>query len=59
MTAHVAQDPAYVACIARGVPLRRIGQAEDLAGTICWLLSDDAAYVTGQVITADGGTTAT
>ena len=59
MTAHVAQDPEYVARIARGVPLRRIGQPEDLAGTICHLLSDDAAHVTGQVVTADGGTTAT
>jgi 3-oxoacyl-[acyl-carrier protein] reductase len=59
MTAHVAEDPEYVARIARGVPLGRIGQPEDLAGTICYLLSDDAAYVTGQIVTADGGATAT
>jgi NAD(P)-dependent dehydrogenase (short-subunit alcohol dehydrogenase family) len=59
MTAHVAQDPAYVARIARGVPVGRIGQPEDLAGVICYLLSDDAAYVTGQVLAADGGATAT
>jgi 3-oxoacyl-[acyl-carrier protein] reductase len=58
MTAHVAQDPEYVAQIARRIPVGRIGQPEDLAGTICYLLSDDAAYVTGQVIAADGGATA-
>ena len=55
MTAHVVQDPEYVARIARGIPLRRIGQPEDLAGTICYLLSDDAAYVTGQVVYVRGG----
>ena len=58
MTVHVAQDPAYVARIARGVPVGRIGQPEDLAGAICYLLSDDAGYVTGQILTADGGATA-
>jgi 3-oxoacyl-[acyl-carrier protein] reductase len=58
MTAHAVQDPEYVARIARGVPLGRIGQAEDLAAVICYLLSDDAAYVTGQVLAADGGATA-
>jgi 3-oxoacyl-[acyl-carrier protein] reductase len=58
MTAHAVQDPEYVARIARGVPLGRIGQAEDLAGVICYLLSDDATYVTGQVLAADGGATA-
>jgi 3-oxoacyl-[acyl-carrier protein] reductase len=58
MTAHAVQDPEYVARIARGVPLGRIGQPEDLAGIICYLLSDDAAYVTGQIVTADGGATA-
>lgn len=37
------------------IPLGRLGQAQDVAGVIAFLLSDDAAYVTGQVINVDGG----
>ena len=37
------------------VPLRRIGQANEIADAMLWLASDQAAYVTGQVITVDGG----
>lgn len=37
------------------VPLQRIGQPKDVAGTVAFLLSDDAAYITGQTITVDGG----
>jgi NAD(P)-dependent dehydrogenase (short-subunit alcohol dehydrogenase family) len=36
-------------------PLKRIGQAEDIASLACFLLSDDARFITGQVIGADGG----
>ena len=35
--------------------LRRIGQPEDVAGAILWLLSNDAAWVTGQTFGVDGG----
>jgi len=36
-------------------PLGRIGQAEEVAAAIDWLLSDDASWMTGQVIGLDGG----
>jgi 3-oxoacyl-[acyl-carrier protein] reductase len=36
-------------------PLKRLGKYEDMANLICFLLSDQAAYVNGTVITADGG----
>ena len=37
------------------VPLRRAGQPEDVAGTIAFLCSEDAGYVSGQVIYVAGG----
>ncbi len=42
---------------AATTPLRRAGTAEELAGVAAFLLSDDSAYVTGQVVSADGGAT--
>lgn len=41
----------------RSIPLGRIGQPDDLPGAILFFASDDAAYVTGQVISVSGGLT--
>ncbi len=41
----------------RSIPLGRIGQPEDLPGAIAFFASDDAGYVTGQVISVSGGLT--
>ena len=41
----------------RAIPLGRIGQPEDLVGAIAFFASDDASYVTGQVISVSGGLT--
>lgn len=37
------------------VPLGRLGSAEDVAGVVAFLLSEEAAYITGQVLSVDGG----
>jgi NAD(P)-dependent dehydrogenase (short-subunit alcohol dehydrogenase family) len=50
-------DPVFAARLASHTPLRRNGRSEDIAGTVAWLLSDDANFVTGQEITVDGGFT--
>jgi 2-hydroxycyclohexanecarboxyl-CoA dehydrogenase len=41
----------------RGIPLGRIAQPDDLPGAILFFASDDAAYVTGQVLSVSGGLT--
>jgi 3-oxoacyl-[acyl-carrier protein] reductase len=37
------------------IPLRRVGTPREIAHAICALLDEDAGYITGQIIRADGG----
>ena len=53
-----AGDPEKLRnAMQRAVPMGRIGPPDDLPGAIAFLASDDAAYITGQVISVSGGLT--
>ncbi len=50
-----ALDESYRTKLIEQIPLGRFGEADEVARIACFLLSDDARYITGQVIQADGG----
>jgi 3-oxoacyl-[acyl-carrier protein] reductase len=45
----------FMKAVSEQVPLRRVGQPEDVAATIAYLCSEDAGYVSGQVVYVRGG----
>ncbi|SFT74686.1 3-oxoacyl-[acyl-carrier-protein] reductase [Selenomonas sp. GACV-9] len=47
-------DKAKEATLA-GIPLKRMGQPEDVANAVLFLASDHASYITGQIVNVDGG----
>jgi len=53
-----AGEAAVMDRIKGMVPLQRQGEAEEVADAVLFLASDSAAYITGQVLTVDGGMTA-
>jgi NAD(P)-dependent dehydrogenase (short-subunit alcohol dehydrogenase family) len=54
----LADEVFYEKLVAR-IPLRRIAETDDIVGAILFFCSDASAFVTGQVLTLDGGLTAT
>jgi NAD(P)-dependent dehydrogenase (short-subunit alcohol dehydrogenase family) len=50
--------PENKAALVSGVPLGRVGKSADIANTILFLASDAASFVTGQIVSVDGGKSA-
>ena len=55
---YMMEDPAAVARINAKHPIGRIGDPEEIAAVIVFLLTDDASFMTGSVVSVDGGQTA-
>jgi NAD(P)-dependent dehydrogenase (short-subunit alcohol dehydrogenase family) len=51
-------DPEFEAGIVRRIPLGRIAEPDDLVGAVLLFCTDASAFVTGQILTLDGGLTA-
>jgi 2-hydroxycyclohexanecarboxyl-CoA dehydrogenase len=50
-------SPGLRDAIVRGIPMRRVGQPEDIAKVVAFLASGDAGYMTGQTLSVSGGLT--
>lgn len=56
--AHDGADTRHILeSMAKGIPLRRLGEPNDIVGVTAFLLSDEASFITGQVISVSGGLT--
>ncbi|KAA5971427.1 SDR family NAD(P)-dependent oxidoreductase [Pantoea sp. M_9] len=58
LTENAKQDEELLARFYDRIPLRRAGEADDIAGAIVFIASDDARYITGANLPVDGGLTA-
>jgi glucose 1-dehydrogenase len=55
LLAGVVKDEAFRKKVLSRTPLGRVGQPEEIAAIVAWLASDEASYVTGTTVYADGG----
>mgnify|MGYP006197077595 CR=1 FL=1 len=51
---HVTSDEARERIMSR-TPMKRLGEPSEIADVVAWLASDAASYVTGEIVTVDGG----
>ena len=55
--AHDERGQKIRAALVSAIPMKRVGQPDDIPGAVCFLASDDAAFITGQTISVSGGLT--
>jgi gluconate 5-dehydrogenase len=57
--ASLLADPVFKGNLLSRIPLNRVGRTDDLVGAVLLFCSDASSFITGQVLTIDGGLTAT
>jgi NAD(P)-dependent dehydrogenase (short-subunit alcohol dehydrogenase family) len=55
ISAHILDDPGKLADKLRSIPLERVGHGDDIVGAAVFLASDASNFITGQILTVDGG----
>jgi NAD(P)-dependent dehydrogenase (short-subunit alcohol dehydrogenase family) len=58
LTNPMLADPEFEREVLERIPLGRVGEVRDVTGSICFLLSPEAALITGHILAVDGGWTA-
>jgi len=53
----VGDHEKLIESLKRGIPLGRLGQPDDIAAAVAFMVSDDAAFITGQTLSVSGGLT--
>jgi 2-hydroxycyclohexanecarboxyl-CoA dehydrogenase len=53
----VGDHEKLIESLKRGIPLGRLGEPEDVAGAVAFMVSDDAGFITGQTLSVSGGLT--
>ncbi len=57
MLTQMLSDETYKNKIVKGIPMRRIGKPDDVAGAVAFFASEESSFVTGNVLVVDGGMT--
>ena len=52
---YINDDTVALDLVKASIPMKRFGEAEEVAQTIKWLCSEDSSFITGQAIQIDGG----
>jgi 2-hydroxycyclohexanecarboxyl-CoA dehydrogenase len=53
----VGEHEKLIESLKRGIPLGRLGEPDDVAGAVAFMISDDAGFITGQTLSVSGGLT--